>query len=449
MFRYSFELSLLGLQRFPKSSMLVVLTVALGIASCMTTLALLHALSADPLPGLSRNLYLAWVDTVQPDLSIRDNSAMALNGLQRNNYHNVKLDDAKALIGAHRAMRQTVIANMVADEVSDDGRHAQNDQVILATSSDFIPMFGVLLRYGRNWTLAEEAAREPVAVIDTDLAQKLFGTLDAVGRSVRLKNTLFRVVGVIQPYAPQPRFYALSTGAYSSDGGENLYAPYIALLDAGLAPFSWDGCDASYQQSMDIDTDPDPARCASLGVWVQLDTPQQVTTYRKFLQNYVSQQMTLQGFNKEPNFQLTRVDDWLKKNDVVPDSVRVNVWLAGSFLLLCMINVAGLLSARFLRRSGEVGIRRALGAPRCAVFLQHVMESELICLIGGLLSLPLTLLGLWILRQQSDGFSGLARLDPAMFGTLIALVLIVGALVGLLPAWRVSVVEPSLQIKSE
>ena len=65
MIRYSLELALHGLRRSPKSTVLAIVTVALGLAASMTTLALLHMLSADPLPGRSQHLYLAWVDTVQ------------------------------------------------------------------------------------------------------------------------------------------------------------------------------------------------------------------------------------------------------------------------------------------------------------------------------------------------------------------------------------------------
>ncbi len=449
MFRYNLELALHGLQRFPKSTLLVVLTVALGLAACMTTLALLHVLSADPLPGRSQHLYLAWVDTVQAKPVDGDSAAMRLNRINVNSgYHRIKLADAQALLAANRAARQTVVADMLADEVSDDGKRAQNANVILATTSDFMPMFGVSLRHGRNWTPAEDAARTPVVVIDTELAQKLFDTTDAVGRGVRLKDTVFRVVGVFEPFAPQPHFFGLDLATFTGEGGENLYVPYTAALDAGLQPLTSDTCDASDQNSAQ-NPSTDPVHCASLGLWVQLDTPQQVTDYRAYLHNYVSQQEALAGFGKPPRSELVGVSDWLKHKQVVPDSVHLNVWLAGSFLLLCMVNVAGLLSARFLRSSGEVGIRRALGAPRRSVFQQHVLESGLVCALGGMLALPLTLFGLWILRQQGNDFSGLARLDPVMFGALVALTLLVGVLVGLLPAWRVARVEPGLQVKSE
>jgi putative ABC transport system permease protein len=339
--------------------------------------------------------------------------------------------------------------DMFADETSDDGKHTENSQVMLATSAQFMPMFGVALRYGRNWDATEENARLPVVTIDTDLARKLFGTENAVGRSVKLKKTLFRVIGVFEPFAPQPRFYGLNVSAFSSDGNENLYVPYLAALDAGLTPFDSDSCDAPAAGSKEAVSFTDPVHCSALGLWVQLDTPQQVADYREYLTHYAEQQKALAGFGKKPQAQLISVAEWLKLQDVVPQSVRLNVWLAASFLLLCMFNVAGLLAARFLHRSAEIGIRRALGAPRFSVFMQHVLEASAVCLVGGVLALPLTLLGLWILRHQGNEFSGLARLDTPMFDALFVLALLVGALVGVLPAWRASAVEPGLQIKSD
>jgi putative ABC transport system permease protein len=50
--------------------------------------------------------------------------------------------------------------------------------------------------------------------------------------------------------------------------------------------------------------------------------------------------------------------------------------------------------------------------------------------------------------MQDQGFTDLAHLDATMFGALFALALLVGLLVGWLPAWRVSLVQPGLQIKS-
>ncbi|HEX7324020.1 MAG TPA: ABC transporter permease [Rhodanobacteraceae bacterium] len=446
MFRYAVELALGGLRRFPKSTALIVATVALGIAACMTTLTLLHVLSADPLPGRSQNLYLAWVDTVMAKPP--PNVDCSLNGVTCGfSYRLVKLGAARTLLAAHKAVNQTVAVDMTATETSGNGQHAENQQLVLATTSSFVPMFGVPMRYGRDWTTSEDAARDPVAIIDARLARKLFGTADAVGRSVRLKKTLFRVVGVMGHFAPEPHFYALYEGSYGVS--ENMLVPYTAALDAGLSPDTADACDAGTKMQFDRDNT-NPLHCASLGVWVQLDTPRQVAAYRTFLQNDADQQRgALATWGKQPESRLIGVSQWLRDNQVVPASTRVNVWLAVAFLVLCMLNVMGLLSARFLRRSQEIGIRRALGARRSEVFLQHILEGAFVCLLGGVVAIPLTVLGLWILRQQGSDFAGLVHLDPAMFGALVLLSVVVGVLVGLLPAWRAAVIEPGLQVKSE
>ncbi|HEU0277089.1 MAG TPA: ABC transporter permease [Rhodanobacteraceae bacterium] len=443
---YASQLAVAGLSRFPKRAALVVITVALGIAACMTTLTLLHVLSADPLPGRSQNLYLAWVDTLMA--RPQHSAACSLNGVTCGvTFDRIKLHAAQTLLAAHRAARRTVVAGITINEVSGNGLYAENQKTILATTSAFIPMFGVALRYGRDWTPAEDAARDPVAVIDVQLARKLFGTADAVGQSVRLNKTLFRVVGVMQRFEPEPHFYALQEGTY--DTWENMYVPYTAALDAGLEPDYSDDCDTGYKPPNGF-IGTAPQHCASLGLWAQLDTPQQVANYRTFLQNYVDQQQrALASWGKQPESKLISVAQWLKEKQVVPASTRVNVWFAVAFLVLCMLNVMGLLSARFLRRRQEIGIRRALGARRGDVFLQHILEGGFACLLGGALAIPLTLLGLWILRRQGSEFASLIHVDPAMLGALIVLSIVVGALVGLLPAWRAAVIEPGLQVKSE
>ncbi|WP_426700691.1 ABC transporter permease [Rhodanobacter sp. Col0626] len=442
MVRYNLELALRGLRRFPRTTLLAVLTVALGLAASMTTLALLHMLSADPLPGRSQHLYLAWVDTVQA----KSADYKSLNGVTTTNYKRIKMADAQALLQAHRAVRQAALVGLDADVSTAAGEHVQQGQSLLGTTSEFVPMFGVALRYGRSWSAAEDAARAPVAVIDVDLAQKLFGTGDAVGRSIQLDKTVFRVIGVSTRFAPQPHFYGLDRWGFSGSDLENVFLPYTAALDAGLMPGGSDGCDASAKGQRSL-FEVDPARCAWLAYWVQMDTTPQVADYRNYLDHYAEQQPALEGRTRQ-KAQLHSVSEWLTQQNVIPDNARMNVWLAGSFLLLCMVNVAGLLTAKFLRRSAEIGVRRALGAPRRAVFMQHVLEATVVCALGGVLASPLTLLGLWILRMQDQGFTDLARLDPVMFGGLFVLALAVGVLVGVLPAWRAATVEPGLQVKS-
>ncbi|HEX2519232.1 MAG TPA: FtsX-like permease family protein, partial [Castellaniella sp.] len=139
---------------------------------------------------------------------------------------------------------------------------------------------------------------------------------------------------------------------------------------------------------------------------------------------------------------------WLDYNGVVPDDVRLQAWLAFGFLLVCLINTVGLMLAKFLRRSGELSVRRALGASRCALFAQLLTESGVIGIAGGAGGLLLALFGLWMVRHRTSDYAPLAHLDPAMLGVTFALALGASLLAGILPAWRACHVAPALQLKS-
>src|SRR3546814_10319425 len=84
----------------------------------------------------------------------------------------------------------------------------------------------------------------------------------------------------------------------------------------------------------------------------------------RYLVNYSDQQRASGRYERPTNVRLRSVMEWLDYNKVVPGDVRLQVWLAFGFLLVCLLNTVGLLLAKFLRRSGEVGVRRALGASR-------------------------------------------------------------------------------------
>ena len=94
---------------------------------------------------------------------------------------------------------------------------------------------------------------------------------------------------------------------------------------------------------------------------------------------------------------------------MVPRDARLQTWFALAFLAICLFNTVGLLLAKFLRRGGEIGVRRALGASKGAIFAQCLAEAAVIGLAGGIGGLLLTLIGSRLGR--------LPRLSAADLGT--------------------------------
>src|SRR5690606_16352456 len=136
--------------------------------------------------------------------------------------------------------------------------------------------------------------------------------------------------------------------------------------------------------------------------------------YKSFLDNYVNEQKKLGRFQRPLNNRLLDVNGWMKDQEVVSRDMEVQTGLAFAFLIVCLVNTVGLLLAKFTRKAGEIGLRRALGASRRQVFGQYMIESGVVGLSGGLLGLALTGLGLIAVRALYAEYQTVAHLDWAM-----------------------------------
>jgi putative ABC transport system permease protein len=105
--------------------------------------------------------------------------------------------------------------------------------------------------------------------------------------------------------------------------------------------------------------------------------------------------------------------------------------------------------AKFLRRSGEIGVRPAHGAARRALLAPNMVDAGKVGLAGGVFGFLLALAGLWVVRRQPADYAKLAHLDPAMLLVTFALAVGASLLAGLLPAWRACRIAPALQLKGD
>ena len=119
-------------------------------------------------------------------------------------------------------------------------------------------------------------------------------------------------------------------------------------------------------------------------------------------------------------------------------------------LFLAVFILVLYLLGKFLAKSGVLGVHRALGAPRSAIFLQRLFECELVGLAGGLVGLGLAALALpWIEKLAPGGPvpTGLFAASGYTFVVALALALAAGLLSGLYPAWRACRIPPAMQLK--
>ena len=432
MLSYYFNLALHSLKRNRVLTGLMVLAIAMGIGASMTTLTVMHVLSGDPLPGRSGSLYY-------PQLDPRD---MNDYGPGVEPPDQLTWTDGQYLLKAKRAARQALMTEgMVALQPTQSGIDPFQSAA-LYTSADFFPMFGVPMRYGGAWSEGEDDAKARVVVISSKLNDKLFGGKNSVGQALKLQESVFRIVGVLGDWHPNPHFYQLYMGSYDSD--EDLFIPLSTSRDLKL---EHDGSVDCWGNSGGDPNNLEHVNCTWLQFWVQLDSPAQAAAYRSFLQHYSEDQHAAGRFLRPPNVRLRNLLQWLDYQQVVPSDARLQMWLSLGFLVVCLVNTVGLMLAKFMRRAGELGVRRALGASQRTLFAQLLVESAVVGLAGGAGGLLLALFGLWLVRQQPADYAALAQMDVPML--LATFVLAIGAslLAGVLPAWRACRVTPALQLK--
>jgi putative ABC transport system permease protein len=439
MFTYYLDLALRSLKRNKVLTALMVLAIAVGIGASMTTLTVMRLLSGDPLPGASSRLFYAQVDS---DTELRTHAREPLDMMD---YHS-----AMDLWNAHRADRQALIINSLVKVRAPDAQLPPLMLNMLATTSDFFAMFKVPFKYGNGWNAQDDAAHARVTVISADLNDKLFHGENSVGRTLRLKDSDVRIVGVLAPWRPSPLFYDVRGGRFANGDTADFYGrpedvmtPFTSGLEINDGNFWQFTCWGKPEKPGHLQNAP----CAWVALWVQLDSAAHVAGYRNFLHDYAAQQKALGRF-RYGDTRLRTLMEWLDFNGVVPSDVRLQTWLAFAFLAICLFNTVGLLLAKFLRRSGEIGVRRALGASRGAVFAQCLVEAGLIGLLGGIGGWLLTLAGLWLVRQQPTPYADLSHLDAGMFLATFALSVAVSLLAGALPALRASRIAPGLQLKT-
>ena len=440
MFGYYLDLALRSLKRNRVLTALMIVAIAVGIGASMTTLTVMHLLSGDPLPGKSARIFFPQVDPTPADWY--------------NTRHPLDVMDDRSAVdlwSAHRAGRQALIAQSPVKVSAPGVDRPPSRLTLMATTSDFFPMFEVPFEYGSAWTPADEAGHSRVAVISSDLNDNLFGGKDSVGKTLRLKDSDVRIVGVLKPWRPTPLFYDVE-GGFTGNGfdtsyyakPEDVFMPFQSALEVNDGNFLQMTC---WGNGATAPGHLEGSPCLWVALWVQLDSAAKVADYRGFLKNYAAQQKALGRFANTD----TRMLDLMQRLDyekVIPQDVKLQTWLACSFLAICLLNTVGLLLAKFLRRSGEIGVRRALGASKRSVFAQCLTEAGLIGFIGGVGGWLLTLVGLWLVRRQQMPYSDLVHLDVSMFLVTFVVAISVSLLAGALPALRASRIAPALQLKA-
>jgi putative ABC transport system permease protein len=444
MFSYDLRLAIDSMKRHPGLAALMVLAIALGIAVCTVTFTIYHAMSTNPIPHKSSQLYAVTLDTWSADRPYDDDKP-------ENPPQLLTHRDAMFLHESKAVSRSVIMYKSGGLLLPERAGVKPFDAEIRVTSHEFFSMFDVPFQYGQGWDAAADQGPQPVVVLSKETNERVFGGENSVGRTLKLGKIDYRVVGVLAPWAPSPRFFDLNNGAFEDP--EDTYIPYgwgraLELPVYGNTNCWKDEGGSSYQDFLN-------SECVWLQLWVELPTLADRDTFQTYVDNYARSQKAAGRIPRPLNNKLYDVAQWLDRNEVVQRDNRVLIGIALLFLGVCLVNVVGLLLAKFLNAAPLTGLRRALGASRRDIVRQHMTEVLVISLSGGALGLLFAIGGLAGIRTiygsdfNRGAYERLTDIDPAVVLATLALSLLAGAIAGLYPSWRIGRTAPAIYLKTQ
>jgi len=440
MFAYYLRLAFASFRRNPGLTALMVFAIALGISVCMITLTSYRAAAHNPAGEHGKILFAASIDNWDPEEGYEDYDKSLAPTL-------LTYRDALALYASNIPDRKVMMYK--GGGILSRGDRGMDPEYVSTrmTTADFFGMFDVPFLYGGPWDAKADAGPDPVMVLSKETNQKAFGGQNSVGKTVRWHEREFRVIGVLDEWTPAPKYFDVSNGSFNDNEGAYVPVAWGPILEMG----SHGNTNCWKTEVINDFKDFLNSECVWLHDWFEIRSPEKQRAFREFLDNYVIEQKKHGRFPRPLNNYLYDVEGWLKRNKVVDDDNKAMLLLAFAFLAVCLVNTVGLLLAKFLNAAPTAGVRRALGASRSDIFWQHLTESGLVALAGGVVGGLVGWSGVWAMRawyaRFLDAPLDFIPFDANNFVIVVGIAVLAGIIAGLYPAWRIGHAAPASYLK--
>lgn len=297
---------------------------------------------------------------------------------------------------------------------------AKNVQTF-AISHDYNQIQSLDIEFGRYFTPSESDAGNAVCIIGNSLAEKLFPEGDAVGKTFKLNKLSVVVCAVLK-----------RQGAGLIDNSND---------DRAFIPFNYGRMHAK------VNTE-----TANPRIQIKAVTGVPIDNLMEEIRGVMRSSRRIQP-EKEEDFAVNKMSMFMGFIDGIFGTLNTVGWVIGLFsLMVGAFGVANIMFVSVKERTAHIGIQKALGATKAFILGQFLIESIILCIIGGLFGLLLVYLSILggnsILEHQMESAMRL-RLDINNVIIGLSISIVMGVLAGFFPAYSASKLNPSEAMRAK
>lgn len=313
------------------------------------------------------------------------------------------MKDAAALaelpIIAHVAPQSMASYSLVAG-------NANTNAQVYGTTAEYLVVQNWSLAFGRSFEASEEGGGAAVCILGQTVRAKLFGSIDPLGQTIRLRGLACEVVGVLT---------ARGAGSFGQDQDEVVLLPIKAM-----------------HRRLQGDTEVGSISVALLKSVSSADGIRSVQALMRERRNI--------DIGKADDFSVTDMKDFNTLLSGV-NSVMTGLLsaVAAVSLLVGGIGIMNIMLVSVTERTREIGIRLAVGASGGQVLLQFLIEAIVLSILGGAIGI---VVGLALAWGGSIYLAVPFTPSPVVIALAFGFSAVVGVIFGFFPARRAARMDP-------
>ncbi len=416
--RRSLSLGIKSIWLHKLRSMLTALGIVFGVGSVIAMLAIGEGLSAETQDQIrqlgSQNVILQSVRPPESDANSDLTFAANEYGLTPRDLLQIRA----TIPGV------TIIAP--AREMSDFAWHRTHSTEVrlFGTIPDWPGMRNMRVGQGRFFNDLEVAEARNVCVINEAAARDLMPLGDAIGSSIRIQGSYFRVIGVM----------ADGSAAAAAEGDETAEAQVMIPLSSFMSNYG-DVIVRRRPGSLEME------KVAFHEATIRVDDQEQVLPVANAVRHILERNHPRGDYRVVVPVELLRQAERTKRMfSIVLGSIAAISLLVGG------IGIMNIMLASVTERTREIGIRRALGARRADIVLQFLIETVLLSGIGGLIGVAVGLLIPSLISHSTDMTTIVKLWAPTL---ALSISVLTGILFGIYPALRAARMNPVDALRHE